>query len=211
MTTYSPIFRLALGALWTAGHRPDQADKSALRAACGSDPDLNDLYATGGTTQAIAALKRCGYEVTDEDTIPRGSYDLVKPLPLQLPTVPMASHVARLTGKGWSIMKEGSFVGLQGDLTSQQRGYEIANAVGGWHRYGDCITMGNGGPASIAYLDTRRLRPTDETYRLLAWSWIERPQANGGANFYLTVPVWEWTPTTDAADFLSWEDAQQPF
>lgn len=208
MTNYSPIFKLAIGALWTAGHKPDQAAKFALQRACGTNIDMEDLWATGGHKQAITALRECGYELADDLDLPRGSYDLVKPLPMNHATIPMAGHVARLTGKGWFTMSEGQYVGLQGNLSERRRGFEIANAKGGWHRYGNYISMGCGGPASIGYLDCRNLRPTGETYRLHAWEWIGRPQANGGAYFYLTVPVWEWTPTSDSVDFINADEAE---
>lgn len=211
MTEYSPIYKLALGAVWTAGYRPDEAERNKLRQACGTDIDFEELYHIGGTRQAVTALQACGYDIADNVELKRANYDLLKPLPRPTFHNPMAEHVARLVGKGWFTMAEGQYIGLQGNMIADRRGFEIANARGGWHLAGNRISMGAGGPASIAHLDCQRLKPTNETYRLLVWSWVGRPQANGGANFYLTVPVWEWTPTNDDDDFISDELAAEPF
>lgn len=210
MTQYSPIYKLALGALWTAGHHPDTTEKSELRRACGCSIDFDEFWKTAGTTAAIKALESCGYEINPAYAGERGSLDLIKPLPIEHATVPMASHVIRLTGRGWFTLKDGDHLALQGDMTACRRGFTIANAKGSWHRSGNWISMGCGGPSSFSELDCRLLQPTSETYRLLAWQWIGSPQADGGAHFRMTVPIWEWTPSTDAADFLSPEDAEHP-
>jgi hypothetical protein len=69
--------------------------------------------------------------------------------------------------------------------------------------------MGNGGPASIGYLDARKLRSTGETDRLFAWEFALNPSAHTGVDFWLPVRVWEWSG--DESDFIDWQEAEEPF
>jgi len=207
MMEYSPIFKRALGAVWTAGYRPNYAEKSEIRRACGYSVNIAEIMRNNGAESAIRALETVGYPVASDPDL-RG-FDLVRPLPFIPDSVPMAGHLVRLRGP-WSIMNAGDLAGLQGRIGERRRGFTIANARGGWHcgmnpDRDNYLSMGNGGPASIVELDSRVLHWTGETGRLRAWSWVESPQANGGANFLLTVPVWEWQPAADGSDFLAWE------
>ena len=49
----------------------------------------------------------------------------------------------------------------------------------------------SGGPGTIA-LPSRLLVPTQEIIPVRFWAWSERPQANGGFQYQLSVPVWLW-------------------
>lgn len=206
---YSPIYKKALGAVWTAGFRPTREGKSELKRACGYSIDYRELLQNGGAESAIKALESCGYPIAENPDFK--GYDLLIPQPCPAVSVPMAAHKVRLES-AWSTMKAGQYVALQGALGLPADGFTIANANGGWHAGTDpdrqnYISMGCGGPASILKLHSRVLKPTGEISRLRAWSWIETPCANGGADFLITVPVWSWTPADNETDFLRFEES----
>jgi hypothetical protein len=95
MTELSPVFKLALGAAWTAGYRPTREEKFALQRACGyfdhakMNAHLGEFVAGGKGSgfdgmrdyfqcEAIRALQASGYPLAE---VPAG-LDLVQPLAL---------------------------------------------------------------------------------------------------------------------------------
>lgn len=214
----SHIFKLALGALWTAGHAPGYAAKSALRRACpypSSREEWDAMMADCGVAAATAALEACGY-LTKAPEHP-SSLDLVQPIAApapRVPHIPQAGDMVRCAPFWW--MRDCTEVRLQGELGLQRRGYTIANHVGGWsmtrpdpEKRRRFVSMGNGGPSSIMYLDARRLRPTDERMLVRVWDFAFNPEAHNGVDYLVDVPVWEWDASE--GDFLGWEAAETPF
>lgn len=212
---YSPIYKRALGAVFSAGYRPDRAARYELQRACGYGYDVAELLRNNGADSAMRALESLGYPIAANPD-PRG-FDLLQPAaPIERPQVPLAGDILQALApwNGWHNVKR---YGLQGPLGIERRGHTIANAGGGWHctvsvetGRESCLSMGNGGPASFGYLDSRYLEFTGETARLRVWSWIGTPCANGGFDWLRPALVWNWTPAADGSDFLGWQEAEQP-
>lgn len=208
----NPVFKLALGAVLTAGYRPGSELKHKLQRRCFFD--VARAYDSGDgfdgvrryiESRAIEALKETGYPVAEK---PQG-LDLLRPL-IAAPEhkAPQAGDIVR-AAQPWSLCEE---FALQGVLGEPRRGFTIANRRGGWHVGTDperrnAASMGNGGPASIGYLDARKLKETGETARLFAWDFAFTPAAHTGVEFLIPVRVWDWSG--DPADFIGWEEAEE--
>lgn len=213
MSNLSPVFELALGAVWTAGYRPASDAKSELQRACGwfDHRKMNEHIAASGSgfdgmrdyirQEALGALEKTGYPLAEE---PSG-LDLLRPLPTVAPVgdVPEAPDIVRAVNP-WMGCSE---FALQGMLGARRSGFTIANRNGSWHmgtRFtgGNAVSMGCGGPASIGYLDVSKLRPTDEIDRLQCWDFAFTPAAHTGVHFLVPVRVWEWDGGEASSDFL---------
>lgn len=202
------VFKLALGAVWTAGYRPTMDEKYALRRACGyfdhrkMNAHLGEFTAAGKGSgfdgmrdyfqvEAIRALSESGYPLAETPA----RLDLVQPLPLPARSdVPQAGDIVR-SAKPWSGCSE---FGLQGALGVELPGFTIANRRGGWYVGTDpdrpnYASMGNGGPSSCGRLDARVLIATAEIDRLFCWAFAFTPEAHTGVEFYLPVRVWDWS------------------
>ncbi|GEA16717.1 hypothetical protein E308F_29630 [Moorella sp. E308F] len=51
----------------------------------------------------------------------------------------------------------------------------------------------SGGPGTIA-TPVSELKPTNETIQLKVWRWKDIPREAGGEEYFVTVPIWEWSP-----------------
>jgi hypothetical protein len=215
MSKHGPVFEAALGAVWTAGYRPESSEKHALLRACGWF-DVRKAYEHGPgfdglrdyiRSEALRALTDCGYALAAE---PQG-FDLVQPVNrAPAHAVPQPGDIVR-AAVPWMGCSE---FGLQGVVGEDRRGFTIATRNGGWSTStkpdrAPCYSMGCGGPASIGYLDTEKLRATDQIDRLKVWDFAFTPEAHTGVYFFVPVRVWEWS--SDDGDFLGWEEAEQPF
>jgi hypothetical protein len=48
----------------------------------------------------------------------------------------------------------------------------------------------SGGPVPL--IKATELEPTDETAEIVFWCWKDLPRGNGGEDYSLSVPVWNW-------------------
>lgn len=212
---FSPVYRRALGAVFTAGYRPDRAGRNEIRRACGWRFDIGEHLRNSCAESAMAALESVGYRLASNPDL--RSFELLEPASMPArPIVPLAGDIVAAAAP-WSGYDDVREFGLQGATHCERRGYTIANKAGGWHVSVDVdsgcersLSMGNGGPASIGYLDSRHLKFTGQAGRLRVWSWIATPCANGGFDWIRPGLVWSWNPAADGSDFIDWQQAEKP-
>lgn len=201
---YHPAFKLALGALWTAGHTPGFAERNALLSAVGSSKSMSpdDIR-----RQAAAALTKLGYAIAPNPTGIRLLPKARDVVPLDGP--PSPGHAVRLTGE--FLVPKGGLMHLQGCIGDPRRGHCLA-APGSW----TCVFSGGnrhvslsaGGPATIQAVDTARFQQTDDVTTLRVWDFAFSPEADGAVPFEIDVPVFEWDG--DRRDTISYPKADQP-
>jgi hypothetical protein len=112
---------------------------------------------------------------------------------------PRAGDAVRLKREWWFV-KPGAIAIIDGmvgeDLKEDSRpvfgcrGQAFRGPAGGTPGAEEYVSC-SGGPAPIS-LPVRYLRPTDETIRFTFWKWRSTPQAHGGVEYELEVPVWDW-------------------
>lgn len=124
---------------------------------------------------------------------------------LALQRCPMPGDAVRIVNHGFSISKIGSIGIIQGIVGRYPEdhlagicfaAYSLfrgkSSAYSTRPEYVSC----SGGPATIA-TDLRTLTPTDESKTLTAWRWKSLPCANGGEQYQVTVPLWDWDPKAE--------------
>jgi len=201
MAKYSNAFNLALGALWTAGHRPTLKEKSALLSLTG----YGDRYRPYDDTQnrALEALTKLGYRLTDVPS----EYDLVEKVADIVPQdgPPTAGHSVLLSdtpaAKRLSILNPNILFTLQGEIGQQKTGFALARTNQGWtcsfsswredtdRRF---VSLSCGGPSTIGSYATERFVKTDRNVRHQVWDFAFTPEAHTACYFETTSPIWLW-------------------
>ena len=229
MEGLNPVYKLALGALWTSGRdlpgfdKETRHDRHALQTACGGPRVPNDFaqfLRDGGAREAARALEGMGFPLSDIGQALATAGDgerwreagrsaadvltMLEPAELPAPSIfATAGDVVEL-GQPWQGLDR---VTLQGRRGQCRVANTFANPGGGWHygRASHVLSMGNGGPASLSYIDLRAAVPTGETCLQRVWSFESTPRAHTGVDWALRVPVWR----IDAPAFLDYEEAEE--
>jgi hypothetical protein len=109
---------------------------------------------------------------------------------------PMPGDAVRLT-RDWSFVKAGQIAIIGGVIGERRNEYLICFAYSAFRgpnsKYSEDRTefvSCSGGPAP--YIPTSVLRPTGQLHNVTFWRWIDLPRADGGQNYQLDVPLWEW-------------------
>lgn len=103
--------------------------------------------------------------------------------------MPMPGDAVRLIGR-YTGVKFGSIAILDGAIGFAEDSYMAVFAASAFRdaRVVSC----SGGPAPYVACD--ELQPTGEMITQLFWRWKDLPRANGGEQYLLEVPLWDWTP-----------------
>jgi len=110
---------------------------------------------------------------------------------------PMPGDAVRLTGPFMAPLAKTGAIGILNGMVGQARDeYTIifhASAFRGKSNgySGPEGVSCSGGPGTIS-TPTTELVATGETVRHRFWRWRTTPQAGGGEDYYLDVPLWEW-------------------
>lgn len=112
---------------------------------------------------------------------------------------PHAGDAVRLAREWWFV-KVGSIAIIDGMVGEDMKvdcrpvfgcqGQAFRGPAGGTPGNPEYVSC-SGGPAPIS-LPVRYLRPTNEQIRFGFWKWRSTPQANGGVDYQMDVPVWVW-------------------
>jgi len=188
---YTHAFKLALGALWTAGHDPDNKARNDLLDRCAN------LYLPTREAiadKAISELDAMGYELAEN---PDG-YRLLKPVRDIIPqnAPPSPGHGVRTYGS--PVFKDGEIVFIEGDIGDIRRAYTLTARIGISCMTYSCdpethsFRLSCGSGHLTTPLNTRNFQKTQETTDVLVWRFAFTPEADAGVYFLLKAPVWSY-------------------
>jgi hypothetical protein len=197
-----PTFQDASGATyhWTGRIRPVRAGDIAAGTSCLIHP-----HRVGRSDPIPPVVVR----VTEENAAAVGSALILAPgaieeafelsRALRGERVPLPGDLVRVRGSGYYGARDGQLAVIDGKGTLTDAGEVMATLDASSFRgprspYSDgpvCVSN-SGGPCPI--IRVKDLRATGESIEHWFWRWRSSPQADGGLEYRVRVPVWEWEP-----------------
>lgn len=201
MSGREPAFQDATGAAyhWTGRIRPVRAGDVAAGTSCLIHP-----HRVGRTDPLPPVVT----QVTEENAAAVGSALILAPgaveeahelsRALRGERGPLAGDVVRVRGDGYYAARDGELAVI-GAGRLADAGEVMATLKAGAFRGpatpycdGPVIFFISGGPSPV--IPVKDLRATGESVEHRFWRWRSSPQADGGLDYRVRVPVWEWEP-----------------
>lgn len=198
MTLSDLVYRTALSALWSAGHRPSRSQRINMQSKSWRHSPAADwpLDPKAMSTAACGLLREFGYDARPSGHV----HEMLPEVDTVLRHSPAAGHAVRIVGEGgWMGVKPGDL------MTLSSNGDRGRLHIGRGHHYmteEGSVSLSSGGPGSMIGLRTGVLGRTDETVRMGFWRFHGLPEANGGVEFSRPVPVWTWDGSESSFDDL---------
>lgn len=144
------------------------------------------------------------FSPTAREGIPQGEYLSEDEAARDLPNfaIPMPGDAVRLTGR-YPGIAEGAVAFIQGVVGRPEAEYSVAFFAQAFRGTGDCdyppgspirVSCG-GGP--LVTVRASELAYTGEKRTAYFWHWRAHPAADGGQDYTLEVPLWNWAGLQD--------------
>ncbi|MPR09229.1 hypothetical protein [Microvirga tunisiensis] len=193
---------LCLSALWSGGYEVTRDTRSRIQQSLSgrSFKDSSDRILAEG---AKGVLQEIGYSVLGDDDTSR----LLPPCPTPTPayalvqddTDPRPGHAVKLRN-AWCGAEAGRVGALSGTIAHRQKGYTIG-FPSSLFQDDEVVSISNGGPVSILYLDISKLTRTPQRVDVRRWRWrTGMAQGHSAVSYVINVPLWIWSGSE--ADFL---------
>lgn len=183
----TPLYKLVLGNLWTAGYRPTLRERIRMQ----SEPGMTRFsYEASENDELVREmLTNFGYGPNETGT----GLQILDMLPERNgprpeDARPLAGHLIECAGH-WC----GDLIRIAGYYEHPEEGLTIGSRKAGWvgHIERMHFSLSCGGPSSHQPISIENLVPAGRTVFLEQWDFAMLPAAHSGVHWLTEVPVWK--------------------